>query len=314
MNFKQILLLTGDGIVDIHGELLPGQPFAGRQTSGGCVRDGDMAVIVDHREIWGQYGRGWRQVAQCDHRVNTVLWTKQVHMLAGTEKGRLAWVRDGRLSFIESFDDAPTRREWFTPWGGPPDTHSLVQTLDGTLFAGIHVGWIMRSRDGGETWEQVRDGLFVDVHNLIAHPNEPHTLLVATARGFYISEDGGESFGLRSEPGYQRGVACFAEREVWLYSVSEGPRGGDAQIWRSEDRGRRWTRAEGLPVQDKNINAIHVTGGGEAIAIVGRDLYATCDLGRTWALRAGPFPTLFAEGLLHHIHPILLAPPSGQVS
>src|SRR3712207_8997676 len=43
------------------------------------------------------------------------------------------------------------------------------------VVAGIELGGVMRSPDGGETWEDQRPGAYADCHNLAAHAAAPGT-------------------------------------------------------------------------------------------------------------------------------------------
>ena len=64
--------------------------------------------------------------------------------------------------------EAPTRAEWHTPWGGPPSVFSMA-SLGDDLFVSVHVGGILRSSDGGQSWEATID-LHEDVHQVVADP------------------------------------------------------------------------------------------------------------------------------------------------
>src|SRR5439155_22181563 len=59
----------------------------------------------------------------------------------------------------------------------------------GTVGTGA---WV--SGDGGESWRQVRTGLWSEsrIFGFPVHPNQPRTILAGAADGAYRSEDGGE--------------------------------------------------------------------------------------------------------------------------
>lgn len=202
---------------------------------------------------------------------------------------------------IESFDAVPGRSEWDTPWGGPPDVRSLAALAGDrpALYADIHVGWIVRSLDLGESWTELRGGLHRDVHRVNAHRLAPDRVYAATARGCFISEDRGESWTQHLEPfrprNYQRCVMPdFAEPDLFLCTASLGPHpkgetGCEAMIFRTEDAGRSWEAAhEGLPphfyhninthmlaasVQRPNVFAFHDDE---------ESIYLSADAGRGW--------------------------------
>ena len=67
----------------------------------------------------------------------------------------------------------------------------------GTVGTGA---WV--SPDGGESWRQVRTGLWSEsrVFGFAVHPKEPRTLLAGADDGVYRSEDGGEHFERLDSP------------------------------------------------------------------------------------------------------------------
>ncbi|MGM0491623.1 MAG: VPS10 domain-containing protein [Armatimonadota bacterium] len=183
-------------------------------------------------------------------------------LFIGAEDARM-WrmpARGGDAERIDSFDTVPTRDKWDTPWGGPPDVRSLA-TIAGdapAIYADIHVGWIVRSLDLGETWTQLKDGLHRDVHRVNTHRLAPDRVYAATAQGCFLSEDRGESWEQHLAPfeprNYQRCVMPdYDDPDLFLCTASLGPHpegdtGCEAMIFRTEDRGETWQAAhEGLP-------------------------------------------------------------------
>jgi hypothetical protein len=67
----------------------------------------------------------------------------------------------------------------------------------GTIGTGA---WV--SPDGGESWRQVRTGLWAEsrVFGFAAHPQRPRTLLAGADDGIYRSDDGGEHFERLDSP------------------------------------------------------------------------------------------------------------------
>src|SRR5437667_5163597 len=61
----------------------------------------------------------------------------------------------------------------------------------GTVGTGA---WV--SPDGGESWRQVRTGLWSEsrIFGFAVHPNQPRTILAGADDGVYRSEDGGQTF------------------------------------------------------------------------------------------------------------------------
>ncbi|MEK6911689.1 MAG: hypothetical protein AABX36_02655, partial [Candidatus Thermoplasmatota archaeon] len=294
-------LLTDEGGLTEAGEPSSGVPFNGQPVTAGAARDGRVALIINEHEVWTRTRGRWRKDVSTDLDLFSLAWTDDGHVLVGTEQARLAAVDDGTLRFLSSFDDVAERPLWDTPYDAPPELRSLAAGVDGTLYANVHVGWIVRSRDRGKTWTSIRNGLDRDVHMVAAHPSRPATVFAATAVGFHISHDYGDRFVRRREGmpyHYQRAVACFPERDVYLASTAMHDGGEGAQLYRSEDEGRHWTRVSGLPdVVNRNLNTHQVAAlvGGRALAVI-RDtsLYVSEDWGVTWREVASQLPMVNA--------------------
>ena len=117
---------------------------------------------------------------------------------------------EGKAVRSDSFDGLDERKDWYTPWGGPAAVRSTAISGDGWVYADIHVGSIMRSNDHGETWEPVKPGLHVDVHEVATSSTDNEMVYANTFLSVYVSEDRGESWSHRSENlrnRYGRGIA-----------------------------------------------------------------------------------------------------------
>src|SRR6202048_2875269 len=107
----------------------------------------------------------------------------------------------------------------------------------GTVGTGA---WV--SSDGGESWRQVRSGLWSEsrVFGFAVHPKQPRTVLAGADDGVYRSEDGGEHFerlesAMNAPPVWK--VACDpADPEI----IFAGTR--PAALFRSADGGRHWDK------------------------------------------------------------------------
>ena len=107
---------------------------------------------------------------------------------------------------------------------------------------------MVRSDDGGESWQDQRPGAYADCHLLTAHAAAPNTLYEAAGGGYAESEDFGESWvaadeGLKHH--YVWGLAVDRDDPTLLYvSAAFGPgraHGGgfsDAAIYRRRAKGR----------------------------------------------------------------------------
>ena len=283
MSQETVWLLSEEGILDFNGESIRDVPFQSASVIAGDVGQDQLSIIANDHEVWTYASGTWNQQVSTDVTLNCVCWTPDNRLLVGTERARLAWVVDGELNFIDGFDAVPERKLWKTPWGGPPDVRSLAVSTDGTIYANIHVGWVVRSRDGGETWENLQEGLEMDVHQVATHPSDPATVFAATARGFYLSRDYGDTF--------------THQRSGMPYYYQRGPHSRvDAQLYRSDDAGENWVLVSGLPEQiGENIDTFQIitVSGAKALVVVDdTTLYQTDDLGLNWQ-KVDDYPRLF---------------------
>ncbi len=207
-------------------------------------------------------------------------------LLAGTREAHLVRVGPDGGTLVESFDKAPGRETWYTPHGGPPSTRSLAAAEDGTIYANVHVGGILRSSDGGGSWEPTID-VDADVHQVITVPGVPGMVLAASARGLEQSEDGGATWttiiaGLHAT--YARAVAV--SDEFMFLSVSRGPDGDQAAVYRRPLAARRrFERCrKGLPWSfDSNVDTACMSAAGDVVAIgVDGSVFVSKNGGADW--------------------------------
>jgi len=264
-------------------------------------------AIVDGEEIWRQAGSGWVMVAHlrdlpgAEDLVATCLADTRANaeagILVGTSRARLLRVNAaGALEVVDSFDEAPGRDEWFTPWGGPPDTRSVTENHD-NVFVNVHVGGVLRTRDEGASWEQTID-IGADIHRVVTGHRRVYA---AGAHGVSVSDDDGDTWRLSHEglhARYCRGVAVCGE--TVLVSASTGPGGGRAAVYRAGVDADAFTRCgAGLPEWFAgNIDSLCLDAlpGGELAAFASEDgeLYTSVDRGATWTLAASGLPPVSA--------------------
>ncbi|HJP66631.1 MAG TPA: hypothetical protein VKA30_10050 [Actinomycetota bacterium] len=222
-------------------------------------------------------------------------------LLVGTSNARLLRADGQELQPVGGFDAAEGRDGWYTPWGGPPDTRSLSEGPEGTLFANVHVGGILRSRDGGQTWEPTID-VDADVHQVLAHPRDPAVVLAATAYGLALSEDSGDSWRFDTEglhADYCRAVALGGDHV--FVSASRSHRGDQAAVYRRPLEGGPFERCRGgLPEWfGDNVDSHCLAANGETVVIGGPDgaAFVSSDGGSTWHLVAKDLGHITAVGL-----------------
>ncbi|MDQ4097741.1 MAG: hypothetical protein M3144_07745, partial [Actinomycetota bacterium] len=208
-------------------------------------------------------------------------------LFIGTAEARLFRLAGGTATRLGSFDEAEGRDGWYTPWGGPPDTRSLAVGTDGTLYANVHVGGILRSDDDTASWVPTID-VDADVHQVLA--GDGGTVFAATAYGLALSRDRGAHWtfvtaGLHAD--YSRAVAVAGE---WLLlSASTGPSSDRAAVYRrrldAPDDAPFERCREGLPdwfTGNIDTRCLVASGSQAALATAGGTVYVSEDAGETW--------------------------------
>jgi hypothetical protein len=243
--------------------------------------DGDGRVYHG-AEVAGQAPD--RVVLNCLQPSDETLWV-------GANEARLFRLDTG-LAEDSSFADAPARRAWYTPWGGPPDVRSMAIDAAGTLFVNVHVGGILRRDDGVFSPTLDQDA---DVHQVIAHPDEPGVILAACALGLAQSSDGRE-FAFRKDglhASYCRAVATVGE--TVLVSASTGPRTTQARLYRASIVGGPFQPCtEGLPEWfSENLDSHCLALQDEVLyAGQGGTVWGSDDRGDSWAVVVQGLPRI----------------------
>jgi len=214
-------------------------------------------------------------------------------LLIGTDEGAYVYRlvdEEGPAERVKSFDELECRKDWYTPWGGPPAVRTLAKTKDGFCYADIHVGSIMRSNDEGISWEPVTPDLNKDVHQVATCPADDHQVFANTANGVYVSKDRGHSWVNRLEGlpvRYGTAIAVDpADPNLIIATVQRGPRGGGAWLCRSDNGGTTWTQLnEDLKESADRIRtgSIAFTSDGTAWAVIGKTLYIGKDRATDWS-------------------------------
>ncbi|HEX2274649.1 MAG TPA: hypothetical protein VHG90_12320 [Acidimicrobiales bacterium] len=295
-----VLVGTTEGLMRL-GEHRPVELAGGRVTALAPAPDrrGWLALLGD-RFLWaGEADGPWDQVASFDEGPPArCLVAAGDDVLVGTAEAHLLRVRDGRAEPVPGFEKTEGRDGWYTPWGGPPDTRSLSVGADGTIYANVHVGGIVRSSDAGETWEPTID-IDTDVHQVLAVNG---SVLAPSAYGLATSADGGDSWDMVTDglhATYLRAVAVAGD-DV-LVSASTGPGGERSAVYRRAGGQGPFERCQaGLPEWlSGNIDTgtLAAAGGRVVFAAPGGTLYASSDAGRTWETLAEGLPRVTAVAL-----------------
>jgi hypothetical protein len=283
--------LTGDG-----PRMDPA--LGSREVTALSAAGGVAWAIADRRSIVRRESDGtWTDVARSDEFDLVCLLPMPDGLLVGTHEAHLLRLDDHTLGHVAPFDAVEGRDAWYTPWGGPPAVRSIARDLGGRIHANVHVGGIPRSLDGGASWEATID-IDADVHQVVAHPKEPDVVLAAGAVGLAVSEDGGaiwriEQQGLHAT--YARAVAVVGD--TILLSVSNGPRGGRAALYRTAYRPDLHLEkcTDGLPEWfDGNIDSgwLVARGSSAVFGTADGDIFTSGDQGEHWRSAAQGLPSI----------------------
>jgi hypothetical protein len=131
----------------------------------------------------------------------------------------------------------------------PRVTQILFDPEDSALvLAGVEIGGVWRSRDGGKHWESSVAGMASDdVHGLAVIRNGARKLFATTNKGVHVSDDDGDSWTLRpldSPWQYTRSIVPRADRSGVVFMTNgDGPPGSTGRLLRSRDHGDHWEDA-----------------------------------------------------------------------
>lgn len=240
-------------------------------------------AILDGSQAWRTESDAWTHVADTAGLGATCIASMNGEVLVGTSEARLLRVTGRTLEPVAAFDRIEGRDDWYTPWGGPPDTRSM-SNWDDDIYVNVHVGGIAHSDDGGSSWRPTID-IDADVHQVTTAEG---MVLAACAGGLATSRDRGRTWSFRTEgleSVYSRAVAVCGD--TVLVSASNGPRGGGAAVYRGDLEGGPFSRcAAGPGWFDDNIDThcLDALPDGSLAAFGTSDgrVYASTDQGATW--------------------------------
>jgi hypothetical protein len=281
MTATALVVATADGIA------LPNrnEPALPGRTISSLAVDGDTVwALVDSTELHRVRGTGASElVATLDGRSATCVHLHDGTVFVGGDDAGLWRLSDEALEPVESFRHAPTRADWYTPWGGPPSVLSMASHGD-DLYVGVHVGGIIRSADGGETWTDTID-LHVDVHEVSVNPDDGVVWAATGERALAASRDRGTSWGFHTDGLHATYSLALAITSAGvLAGASSGHAARDGAVYLFD--GTRYETVDGLPERlDGAVGPRQIVGTGDHAALIapGGAVYASDDGGRHWS-------------------------------
>jgi len=226
---------------------------------------------------------------------------------AGTEPSAIFRSEDQGHSWLElaalrTLPSAPT-------WSFPPrpwTSHIRWITPDplvpGRVFAAAEAGALIRSLDGGQTWEDRKPSGPFDTHTLVMHRRAPNRLYSAAGdgflhpgNGFVQSDDGGDTW-YRPDAGlayhYLWSVAADpADPDMLVISAAPGPQeahnpmSAESAIYRRSGGGQWQQVREGLPSARgllASVLAANEAEPGVFYTANNKGLFRSADAGSTW--------------------------------
>ncbi len=284
----------------------------------------------------GDLGRTWeprdKGITEKDiYCLNFVQNQSKVKLYTGTEPAHLFESDD----LGDTWHELPTLRsvtgvsEWTFP--APPHTaHVKNITFDPgdskTIYVCVEVGGLLRSEDGGLSWNELRgfDGdidfplppgvIPKDVHRLVIPASHPRWLLASGGTGICHSRDGGMTWEHLTTPsmriGYPDALLIHPHREELIFTAGalHNPRTwreshvADSRVARSRDGGRNWeVLHQGLPERVRgNIEAMamEVWNGSSALfaATTDGEIFFSDDEGDQWTTIVDGLPPISKAG------------------
>ncbi len=191
-------------------------------------------------------GQGWR--------AGVVIWSLLIH----PQNPDLLFVGTCPSAFYRSQDAGVTWEKLaaaLTPECAPI-VYSRVTCLladpeePETIWAGVEIDGVWRSRDMGESWERLSTGLSsTDIHGLAIVPGTPRTVFATTNNDLNLSLDDGATWTPQQVKqifphGYCRGIVAKADDPRTLFlGNGNGPPGTTGSLQVSRDGGATWQQA-----------------------------------------------------------------------
>jgi photosystem II stability/assembly factor-like uncharacterized protein len=215
---------------------------------------GGMFRSEDGGESWKEINQGiiYKEVwslAQHPQSGEIVVGTGPASVFKSTDKGE-SW------NDCEQLRTLPETKEWTFP--NPPHiAHVKGLDLNGSRILGaVEEGWVIRSTDNGQTWQDILQGTHFDSHYVVTMPDSPEIVISTSGHGVYRSQDGGQTFvdwGNGLDCVYMAQVVVHPARPNVLFTAAaevpppgwRRPEGANTHFFRSENQGAKWERVTG---------------------------------------------------------------------
>jgi photosystem II stability/assembly factor-like uncharacterized protein len=322
--------VAGQSLAGRHIHALTVEPSTGLMFAG--VHNGGVYASTDFGKTWDIRDQGLTEkniYSLAMARVNGDL-----KLYAGSEPARLFESEDVGKTWHElpSLRNVPSVGNWTFP-APPHQAHVKNIAIDprqpSTLYACVEQGGLFRSRDAGESWDelhgydedlpfQIPQGTAIDdLHRVLIRPSDPKWLYICGGFGLCSSRDGGKTWEHLTTPNMRIGypdpllIHPYREDLMFMAGAINNPffwresHDADATIARSKDGGKTWEILhQGLPPHMRaHVNAMSieaVNGSFQLFAgTTDGDIYYSDTEGDSWTKIVDGVPPLSKAG--HYI-------------
>lgn len=190
------------------------------------------------------------------------------------------------------------------------------------VYASVEVGGLLASRDGGESWDSITDGLYrdnhtVDLHGVQVSPAAPGVVFIIAQVAMFRSPDRGQHwehmrFGEMFPGGsYCRGLTIAPDDPKTLY-LATGAGGGGAPagieeagaVFRTRDLGDTWERLDLGSTPPGRMFQVAIDGAAPERIFCTTNyghFFASNDGGDTW--KGSQIPVEMSRSL--HVYPMV---------
>ena len=192
------------------------------------------------------------------------------------------------------------------------DTRVIAMAADPAspdeMYAGLEVGGVIRSLDGGQSWQPINHGLAeggedrLDLHGVQVSADQPGTVYISAREGMFRGRNRGEvweaiDLGRYSPITYTRNLVVAPHEPSTLYvSVGRASRSDVGALFRSRDLGETWERADRGVEPRSTMMAVAINPRRPSqvyCATRGGQVFGSLDEGATW--KEHPLPEAAKE-------------------
>ncbi|MEE8518153.1 MAG: hypothetical protein V3S98_03395 [Dehalococcoidia bacterium] len=296
-------------------------------------RTGTVFACAHHDGLYRttDSGHHWQKVFDGDARSLAIDPQRQDVVYVGTEPVHLYRSDDGGESFNEVDGlqrmSQEVKKNWWFPQE-PHEGHVLKIWVDPSDSAALYLclehGGVVRTADGGETWQDVSSGIpYLDIHHLAGHPGKEGAFFISTARGFFHADDpaagwspadAGMPWAGSAPQNYSHDFVVLppadGSDEVTLIAtgangspgVWDRPSHAEGVVLRSTDGAQSWHKlTSGLPSSPPTMAwslVPHPVDAGTLVVGYGEyptgagEMYVTEDRGDSWQRVGESFPAI----------------------